>query len=301
MADPRVIALTAIVMTAFAGNSLLARAGLLSGQIGADAFTAIRLCSGAITLILLLASRGGRFRLRRVHLWTGLMLLVYAACFSRAYMEIDTATGALVLFAAVQLTMLGAARLRGEHFGRQRTAGIGLAAAAVSWLLWPGQARVSVSGVLTMAGSGLAWGFYSLAGRTSREPPLVTTTASFAIAAVPALVLAAPQLRSVYPTGAMYAVASGALTSALGYALWYAVLPRLSRTIAATVQLTVPVIAAAMGILILAEPLSSRLPPAATATLVGLWLATRAASPQTPARAMSSGEATSLTGSATPR
>ena len=247
-------------MVAFAANSLLCREALASGEISAGSFTLIRLVSGAIILFLLSTTRSLRkhsaFQLGGSWL-SASALFVYAAGFSYAYLSLGAATGALILFGAVQLTMVLSGLLRGERFSALQWLGMLLAVSGLCWYLLPGAEAPSFSGAVLMLLSGIAWGLYSLWGRGAQSP-LAETAGNF-LRAVPfgiVLIFFTAQGEYFSSQGVLLAIASGALASGLGYALWYAVLPSLKAMSAAMVQLSVPVIAAFGGLLFLQEPLT---------------------------------------------
>lgn len=269
----RLILLTTLVMIAFAANSLLCREALASGAIGPASFTLIRLGSGALCLWLLVGVQRRRWAVGGS--WAGaLALFAYAAAFSFAYLSLSAGTGALLLFGAVQITMIGAGLARGERLGGWQLLGSIIAVGGLAWLLWPGVQAPSWLGAGLMIVAGVAWGAYSLLGRGGGDPT-VATAGNF-IRSLPIAVLllagtlASGTVETLAASGIWLAVASGALASGLGYALWYAVLPRLQATTAATVQLSVPVIAALGGILWLGEALSLRFGLAAVAVLGGI-------------------------------
>lgn len=261
-------------MLAFAANSILNRAALAGGGIGALEFAAIRVASGALCLAVLVAVRGRGLALLAPGRAVGVLsLLAYMLGFSLAYLALDAGVGALALFGAVQLTMFAGALAGGDRPPPRHWLGAALALAGLAWLFWPGAAApVPLWPVLAMAGAGASWGVYSLAGRRGADP-LGGTAANFILAAPPALIVAAlygpalPDWR-----GVVLAVISGAVTSALGYALWYAILPRLAPSVAAVAQLTVPIIAIAGGIALLGEALTARFAVAAAMVLAGVWL-----------------------------
>lgn len=269
---PRLLLLTACAMLAFAGNSLLCRLALKGGHADPAAFTLIRLASGAAALWFML-------RLRRVYRIGGswasaLALFVYAIAFSFAYTELNAGTGALLLFGAVQASMLVLGIMRGERPGPVQGIGLALAVAGLVYLVLPGLAAPSPEGAALMAAAGVAWGVYSLQGRRAGDP--VAATAGNFLRAVPLAILAALLTVSrleVDAIGWALALASGVLTSGLGYVIWYAALKGLSATRAAIVQLSVPVIAALGGVLLLAEPLTARLAIASCVILGGVALA----------------------------
>lgn len=278
-----VAGLTALTMLAFAGNSLLCRLALQQTGIDAASFTTLRLASGAAVLGLLVCWRvggAGGVAVGGGSWGSALALFAYAACFSWAYRSLSAATGALLLFGAVQATMIGRGLWAGERLRRAQTAGLLLALAGLGVLLMPGLAAPPLGGSALMLAAGVAWGVYSLRGRGAGDPT-ATTAGNFLRAAPMALglsVLTWPEAR-LDAAGAAYALASGALASGLGYALWYAVLPALKTTQAATVQLSVPVITALGGVAWLGETLSLRLALSAAAVLGGIWLVSAAPKP----------------------
>ncbi|MEV8466012.1 DMT family transporter [Fluviibacterium sp. DFM31] len=279
----RLAALVALTMLAFAANSVLNRMALSDAGMGPASFAAIRTGAGAVTLGLLVMVNGGWSRLRpRFSAANALALTAYMLGFSFAYVTLDTGFGALILFGGVQITMFAGSVLGGDRIAAQRWLGAGTAFAGLVWLLWPGGAAApSLMGAALMAVAAVGWGIYSLRGRGAGDP-LASTAASFLLAALPAglVVLALPD--AVTAPGVVLAVVSGAVTSGLGYALWYAVLPRLTASAAGVVQLTVPVIAMAGGALLLAEPVTLRLLAASVLVLGGVGLAITA--PSVPAR-----------------
>lgn len=270
MSRRRVVLLTALALAAFASNSLLCRVALRSAAIDAASFTAIRLLSGALALALVVRLRGPAGN--GAGNWpSALALFAYAAGFSFAYLSLTAATGALLLFGAVQATMIGWGVARGERLHRRHLAGFLLALGGLLGLLAPGLSRPPLAGSLLMLGAGVAWGIYSLRGRGAGDP-LRVTGGNFLRALPFALVLSlalhprAPALGA----GVVWAVASGALASGLGYAIWYTTLPALRATSAATVQLAVPVLAAGGGVVFLGETPTLRLLIAAIAVLGGI-------------------------------
>ncbi|HEV8336593.1 MAG TPA: DMT family transporter [Candidatus Polarisedimenticolia bacterium] len=268
----RTAVLTVLALTAFAANSVLCRLALRGSAIDAGSFTALRLASGAAALGLLTALRG--------HHGPGgswneaLLLFLYAAAFSFAYLRLSAGTGALVLFASVQITMIAAGHRLGERPGRFEWAGLALAFGGLVGLLLPGWTAPSWAGLGLMGAAGIAWGGYSLRGRGQKEV-LIATRGNFTRAVVPALgvgLLVWPSSRwSV--RGALLAVVSGALTSGLGYVLWYAALQGLTATRAAIVQLAVPVLVAMAGVLFLSEGITLRLALSSGLILAGIGLA----------------------------
>ncbi len=268
----RLIAVTTLAMLAFAGNSLLCRVALRDTAIDAASFTAIRLASGALMLMAILAAR--RDRPVGAGSWTAAACLFgYAAAFSFAYRQLSAATGALLLFGAVQTAMLSYGLAKGERLRPMQIAGLAVAVGGLVYMLLPGLAAPPIEGAAFMIAAGIAWAGYSLLGRGVTNP--TAATAGNFIRAVPfaaALSLALSTGSSVDQTGALYAVGSGAITSGLGYVLWYAALPSLTAASAAVIQLSVPAIAALGGVVLLAEPLSHRLMIASVTILGGIAL-----------------------------
>ncbi|MDO8359824.1 MAG: DMT family transporter [Devosia sp.] len=274
----RIIALTAVAMLAFAANSVLARLAFATGDAEAMSYTGIRLAAGALTLFALLAARG-RSSARLGGSWAGAAALFgYALLFSIAYILLGAGTGALILFASVQIGILGWAVLKGDRPGALEWLGIAVAFAALVYLVSPGLVAPHPLGTAMMVVSGLCWAVYTLIGRGSKSP-LVDTAGNFVrclpLAAV--LIVAGAATHGVTPLAAAYAVASGAVASGIGYAIWYAVLPSHSRSRAAIVQLTVPAIAATGGVLLIGETLSPRLVIASLGIIGGVALALVAA------------------------
>ncbi|MET0066499.1 MAG: DMT family transporter [Candidatus Thiodiazotropha sp.] len=267
----KITLLTSIVMIAFAANSLLCREALASASIGALNFTLIRLVSGAVVLWLLVSMTQ-----KNPHIggdWgSAAALFGYAAGFSLAYINLSAGTGALLLFGSVQLTMICHGLWQGERLNRWQLGGALTAFSGLSWLLLPGVTAPPVSGALLMIGAGISWGIYSLRGRSTRQPTLATAgnfirSLPFALALY--LILNS-WLEVISITGVAFAIASGAIASGLGYALWYSVLPALKSITSATLQLSVPIIATLGGILILGESFSLRFALASLAVLGGL-------------------------------
>ncbi len=268
----RTLILTTFVMLAFAGNSLLCRMALKHTAIDAASFTSIRLISGALILWLIVRLRGGAIS-RTGSVFPALALFVYAACFSNAYISLSAGTGALLLFGSVQITMMSYGLWTGERLRWPQILGLILALVGLIALLLPGLTTPPLLSSLLMLGAGMAWGIYSLLGKGSAHP--LQTTASNFLGAVPLAiglsVFTFPQMR-LDLTGGGYAVASGAIASGMGYALWYYALPGLKATQAAVVQLSVPVLAALIAIPLLQEPITLRLGLATIAVLSGIAL-----------------------------
>jgi drug/metabolite transporter (DMT)-like permease len=262
--------LTLLAMLAFAANSLLCRLALLTTSIDPATFTTIRIVSGALVLGVIALARGDSLRLHGS--WVAaLALFGYAITFSFAYVDLSVATGALLLFGAVQATMIGYGRIRGERFTKRQLIGFLAAVAGLIALLLPGATTPSLTAALWMLVAGVAWGFYSLRGARATDP--TATTASNFVRAMPFAI--ATSLLSIGtfdldPLGVGYAIASGALASGIGYAIWYAALPGLTATTAATVQLSVPALAGLAGVLLLGETLTTRLALASLAILGGI-------------------------------
>jgi len=275
MSPLRLMTLTVLALLAFAGNSLLCRAALAHTPIDPASFTAIRLGSGALVLGLVAKSRRtlppGRGS------WpSALALFAYAAAFSFAYVTLPAGTGALLLFGAVQASMIGWGLLKGERFAPLQLAGLVLALGGLVGLLLPGLSAPPLGGALLMMGAGVAWGVYSLRGKAAGDPTRVTAgnfvrTVPLALALL-LLTLGQAQLDAA---GVAYAVTSGAITSGVGYAIWYSVLPQFKAATAATLQLSVPVMATLGSIAWLGEPLTLRLLLASAAILGGIALVIR--------------------------
>lgn len=270
MSSARTLILTTAAMIAFAANSLLCRAALKHTGMDAASFTAIRLLFGAAMLGIIAGMKRSN---GRGNLPSAFALFVYAAGFSFAYVKLSAATGALLLFGAVQATMAGYGIWKGERLNGLQIAGLLLALAGLASLLLPGIAAPPLAASLLMLLAGIAWGVYSLRGRGTSDP--IGVTAGNFLRTVPfaaALNLLMHDSTSMDQAGIFYAAASGALASGIGYAIWYTALPGLKATHAATVQLSVPVIAAIGGIAFLGETMNLRLILASIATLGGIAL-----------------------------
>lgn len=272
MSFVRIVALTSLAMIAFAGNSLLCRVALKDTSIDAASFTTVRLVSGAVVLWLIVRMRR-RAQSGRGNWPSAFALFAYAAGFSFAYVSLPAATGALLLFGAVQATMIGHGIWAGERLRRPQLVGLVLALGGLVGLLLPGLSAPPLAGSLLMLGAGVAWGIYSLRGKGGGDPTRVTAGNFLRAAPVAAaLSLLLHEGASLDGAGFWYAVSSGALASGIGYAIWYTALPALKSTQAATVQLSVPVIAALGGIVFLGESLTLRLVLASVAILGGIAL-----------------------------
>ncbi|MGA7779860.1 MAG: DMT family transporter [Paraburkholderia sp.] len=267
--------LTTMAMLAFAANSLLCRLALQQGEIDPASFAGIRLISGAITLAVIVRFRSERSWPGHPDWLAATMLFAYVAFFSFAYLILPAGTGALILFGTVQLTMFSVGLRSGEKFGPVAWLGLALAVAGLVYLMSPGVAAPPLLGAVLMAIAGLAWGVYSLRGRGVADP-LAATASNFAWAAPLAFLLSVVFIATGHAhtdkAGFALAIASGALTSGIGYVIWYAALRKLSAMRAATVQLSVPLIAAFGGVALLSEAITPRLTAASAAILGGIAL-----------------------------
>lgn len=265
--NSQALTLTVMAMTAFAGNSLLCRAALNQTEIDAASFTSIRLIAGALVLWLIVRLRASRAEDKGAgqnavggNWWSALALFAYAAGFSYAYVSLVAGTGALLLFGAVQVTMIGYGIYRGERLRGIQLIGLLMAFGGLIGLMLPGLESPPLFGSVLMLGAGVAWGVYSLRGRGAGDATVVT--AGNFLRSVPLALLLSALMYSYWSldmAGVGYAIASGALASGVGYAIWYTALPLLKSTTAATVQLSVPVIAAIGGVILLSEPLTLRM------------------------------------------
>jgi drug/metabolite transporter (DMT)-like permease len=262
-------------MVAFAANSVLCRLALGRATVDAASFTTIRLLSGAVALLALaLMLHSGRPIAPRGSWRAACALFGYAIAFSFAYLSLSAGTGALILFGAVQLTMIAAALRAGERPGALQWLGFAAAIAGLVYLVAPGVTAPSPLGALLMAFAGACWGVYSLLGRGSTNP-MLDTTANFLRATPLALVASAIAFAhtQISATGVLLAIASGALSSGVGYVIWYAALRGLTATRAAIVQLVVPLLAALGGVFFLEEVFTARLAIAGVLILGGVALA----------------------------
>jgi drug/metabolite transporter (DMT)-like permease len=278
----RIGLLTFLAMVAFASNSLLCRLALKNTDIDAASFTSIRIIAGALTLWIIVRVRGGT-RATAGSWPSAFWLFAYAAGFSFAYISLPAATGALLLFGAVQATMIGYGLWKGERLRGVQAAGLVGAFGGLGGLLLPGLSAPPALGAALMLFAGIAWGIYSLRGRAVGDPTSVT--AGNFLRAVPfaaLLSLAMFSRASVDMPGFVYAIASGAIASGVGYAIWYTALPALKATSAATVQLSVPVIAALGGVAFLGEPITLRLIASSIAILGGVALVITTRKPAQP-------------------
>lgn len=280
----RLFILTSLALVAFASNSLLCRLALKQTRIDAASFTLIRIVSGAVVLWLILRMRSGPHRPPLQGNWlSALALFAYAAAFSLAYVTLSAATGALLLFGAVQATMILWGLRNGERLHVRQLFGLIVALAGLVALLLPGLSAPPLAGAILMLGAGVAWGVYSLRGRGTSDA--ISATAGNFLRAVPfAVVLSVAFIlrMRVDAAGIACAILSGAIASGLGYVIWYTALPSLKAASAATVQLAVPVLTAAGGILLLREPLTLRFLLASIAVLGGIALVVIARRPAAP-------------------
>lgn len=267
--------LTAFAMLAFAGNSILCRAALQDSAIDPASFTTIRLLAGAITLAVLVALRGNN--IVKTGSWLSAWALFgYAAGFSFAYVQLSAATGALILFGTVQASMIGYALFRGERLQGWQLVGLSLALLGLLALLWPGLTAPPLVAAVLMMIAGISWAVYSINGKR-QGAPLLATAGNFLRTLPITMVLSLVFIPdfAISNHGILYAILSGALTSGIGYAIWYAALPKLSGSEAATVQLSVPVIVAVGGVLLLSEPLLWREILASATIIGGVYLVIR--------------------------
>lgn len=281
MSGARLTAITAAALVGFAANSLLTRGALAAGRIDPASFLALRLGSGAAALWLLSRSHSRSGPPDPANNWpSALALAGYGVFFTFAYTRIGAGLGALTAFGAVQATMIAAGVRGGERPSLIDMAGLAVAVAGLITLTLPGATAPPVMGVLLMAGAGICWGVYSLRGRRSRDP-LVSTADNFMRTVPIGLAVLAVSWRSAFltPTGAMLAVISGALTSGVGYALWYAALPQLTAWRAAVVQLLTPVLTVAAAIVMLGESMTLRIAVSGALIITGVLLSLSAPRP----------------------
>lgn len=275
---------TSLALVAFASNSLLCRLALKQTRIDAASFTLIRIISGAVVLWLILRMRTGRPKAPLQGNWpSALALFAYAGAFSFAYVTLSAATGALLLFGAVQATMIVWGLRNGERLHLRQLFGLIVALAGLVALLLPGLSAPPLAGAILMLGAGVAWGVYSLRGRGTGDA--INATAGNFLRAVPfAVVLSVAFILRMRldAAGIACAILSGAIASGVGYVIWYTALPSLKAASAATVQLAVPVLTAAGGILLLGEPLTLRFLLASIAVLGGIALVVIARRPAAP-------------------
>ncbi|MDW4497103.1 DMT family transporter [Sulfitobacter sp. D35] len=275
----RLFLLTALTMVAFAANSILTRLAVNGGHIGPESFAVLRVFSGAVVLWVLIAARGtGLPPLNRSRLVGALSLTAYMVGFTLAYRTLDAGFGALILFGVVQMSMFLHGLLTGAAPTPRQLTGAGIAFAGLVLVLWPGPgAAADPAGAALMVAAGIGWAVYTLSGRGAGDPLRVTAGNFVLCLPFTALLLLAGDLQASL-AGVALAVLSGGVTSGLGYALWYAVLPRLQQSAAAVVQLSVPVIAILGGAALLGERLSVMTAVAVLLVLGGIALAVTARS-----------------------
>jgi drug/metabolite transporter (DMT)-like permease len=276
----RTLLITSITMAAFAANSLLTRGALGNHLIDAPSFTIVRLATGALTLALLVQARR-RPAIDRGTWPSAVALAGYAVAFTLAYTRIGASVGALLLFGAVQVTMIGMGVARGERPLGRDWLGLLLAMGGLAWLTLPGATAPDLGGAMLMVVAGASWGVYSIAGRRSRDPLAATGGNFWRAAILGGLALGAmvePAAASLPGLG--LAAASGALASGIGYTLWYSVLPALGNWRAALVQLTVPILTALAAVVLLAEPITPRLAVASALVIGGVWLSLQTTRPR---------------------
>jgi len=251
------IFLTSLTMTAFAANSILTRAAVDGGHIDPSGFAIIRVLAGAVVLGMLMTLRGGALPLLQPkRMWGALSLTAYMIGFSLAYLTLDAGLGALILFGVTQITMFAYGAMRATAPTRRQLWGAGIAFIGLLIVLWPGSgSQTDITGASLMVVAGVGWAIYSLLGRGGKDP-LAETAASFIMCLPLLLILLAGTGLTFGVTGMMLAIVCGGLTSGLGYALWYSILPHFDSSTAAIVQLSVPIIAIVAGAVLLGEPLT---------------------------------------------
>jgi Predicted permease, DMT superfamily len=272
----KTVILTGMALVAFAANSVLCRLALGEGAIDASSFTTIRLLSGALALFVIISIANDRRSqdITSKGSWlASLMLFIYAATFSYAYLSLDTGTGALILFGSVQITMILLTVIGGTRIEVAEWAGLCIAFAGFIYLILPGVSAPSMRGFILMTLAGVAWGSYTLLGQRS-ENPLLDTSYNFfrTVPLVVLLTLLTLKQASLSTEGIVLALTSGVITSGIGYTIWYIVLRNLSSTQAAVLQLSVPVIAAGGGVLFVFEAITPRLLIASILVLGGILM-----------------------------
>jgi drug/metabolite transporter (DMT)-like permease len=278
MTGSRTALLASLALCGFAANSLLCRLALAAGEIDAITFTALRLLSGAVALAAIARTQG---RGVTGGSWTSaLVMFIYAVPFSLAYLRLGAGPGAFILFTTVQLTMMGWGFVRGDRPQPLALVGLAVAIGGMVWMTVPGTFAPDPLGTALMIVAGIAWGAYSLRGRTAKTDPLSNTTGNFvrSLPFVPLLAAGAFTTQTMHVTarGALLACASGAVASGVGYSIWYAALPGMSAVRASVVQLLVPVLAALVAVLALHEPITTRLAGGGALIIVGVLLALQA-------------------------
>lgn len=278
MTLPRLFLLTLFTMLCFAGNSVFGRLALSTTSIDPSSYTFVRLVCGALVLCVLVIFRE-KISLRqllpsnRASWFSSLALFVYASAFSFSYADLTTATGAVLLFGAVQATMIGYGVMRGEPLAILQWLGVVISVAGFIGLMLPGIEAPELLPSMVMFISGVAWGVYSLRGQGADKPLMSTAINFIGATAISAVLITVCWSQVIFDRdGFIYAALSGGLTSAIGYAVWYQVLPWMRSVHAASVQLTVPVLTAVGGVLFVAEPLTLKLVLASAAILGGIAL-----------------------------
>jgi len=270
----KIIIFTGLALIAFAANSVLCRMALGNGAIDASSFTVIRLLSGAIVLLIIIATTGNTAEASTRGSWSAsFMLFLYAITFSYAYISLDTGTGALILFGSVQITMILMSYISGTRLHLTEWAGVFIAFTGFIYLILPGVTTPSVTGFLLMTVAGIAWGIYTLKGRGSNSP-LMDTAFNFLRTTPLVVLLAISTINNINysPEGIVLALLSGGVTSGIGYTIWYYALGGLSSTQAAVLQLSVPVIAALGGVIFVSEAITFRLSVSAALVLGGILM-----------------------------
>lgn len=266
--------LTSLALIAFAANSVLCRLALGNESIDASSFTVIRLLSGAFALFIIFCMNGNRTEASSKGSWSASFLLfTYAITFSIAYLSVDTGTGALILFGSVQITMILLSIASGTRLHASEWLGLIMAFTGFIYLIYPSISSPSINGLILMTISGISWGLYTLMGKRSKNP-LMDTTYNF-VRTIPFVVVLAVftiQHISYSSEGVILAILSGAITSGIGYTIWYIALRDLSSTQAAVVQLSVPVIASVGGVLFVSESVTQRLIVSAIIVLSGILM-----------------------------
>jgi len=269
----KTIILTGLALIAFSANSVLCRLALGNEAIDASSFTVIRLLSGTVTLLIIISATGKVAGSSKGSWTSSFMLFLYAVTFSYAYISLDTATGALILFGSVQITMILLSLVSGTRLHITEWAGIIIAFTGFIYLILPSVTTPSASGFLLMTIAGIAWGIYTLRGRSSKNP-LMDTAYNFLKTTPFVLLLAISTIDNInYSSeGIVLALLSGGVTSGIGYTIWYIVLGGLSSTQAAVLQLSVPVIAALGGVIFVSEVITFRLTVSAAMVLGGILI-----------------------------
>lgn len=273
--------LTSLTMMAFAANSVLTRMAVEGGHIDPSGFALVRVLTGAVVLGMVVSLRGGGLPLfRRNRLPGAVSLAVYMIGFSLAYLTLDAGLGALILFGVVQISMFAHGAWRGAAPTGRQVAGASVAFAGLLLALWPGPGgQAEPIGAALMVAAGMGWAAYTIAGRGSADP-LAATTANFILCLPILLVLLVGAGLRFSPIGVALAMVCGGLTSGLGYALWYSILPRFDQSTAAIVQLSVPVLAILAGALLLGETIGWIVGLAAVLVVGGIGWAVSAGSAQ---------------------